>query len=396
MLKIHLFIIVLLLSPIQHFLKAQNHTEPLDKTTINLVYNHYIQDGDNSAITGGKGTEELTVYGPSLGLQKQWGNNTVKVNMGADIISSVSTDNIDFVMSSASILDARSYLNTQYQYTFDKQGLTLIGGVGVSIESDYFSIGSKLGFIKENTKNLSQFSAELQMYNDDLRWGRLSVGTWKPQKLIYPEELRDKEWYSRYRRHSYTLKLGYNKAVNKRSVVGVFPALTYQEGLLSTPFHRIFFDDDTKAVEKLPKHRYKASIGLRWHHFAGGRYIVKSTVNPYIDSWGVLGVSLENETAIKLNPVWTLLPNARIYTQKGSRYFAGYKQHSSADKYYTSDYDLSAYQTYSIGLGVKYIPHHKLYKSISMSTILVRYNYYHRTDGLRGHILTVGFIMGTD
>src|SRR5207344_9873 len=82
---------------------------PGDSTTIKprsseieLVYNHYLQNGNHSAVTGGTGTEKLTVYGPAIRILRSSGKNVYEFNVGADIISSASTDNIDFVISSAS------------------------------------------------------------------------------------------------------------------------------------------------------------------------------------------------------------------------------------------------------------------------------------------------------
>lgn len=382
----------------QFFAKAQNtdFTPKVNKTQIDIVYNQYIQNGNNSAVTGGIGTEELTVYGPSFTIKRQWTKNSLKVNFGADIISSASTDNIDFVMSSASVLDTRSYANAVYERHFAKKELSIYGGMGFSIESDYFSIGSRIGFVKENIKKLSQYSAEFQMFNDDLRWGRLSVGEWRPQKLIYPYELRYKEWYDGYRRNSFNLKLGFSKAIDKRSIFGVYPLLIYQQGLLATPFHRIFFNNGSQAVENLPKERFRGSLALKWNHFVGGRLITKTTLNPYVDNWGILAFSIENETAIKMNDLWTILPNVRFYTQRGSHYFAPYKAHSPDALFYTSDYDVASIQTYNIGFGIRFSPYAKYGQKYQFNTVLLRYHFLYRSNDVTGHTLSISFQLERD
>lgn len=367
----------------------KDSTDKVNKTQIDIVYNNYLQEGNNSAITGGIGTEKLMVYSPSIGIKSNLQNHSLLFKAGADIISSASTDKIDYIMSSASVLDTRSYANASYKYTFEKQELSLYGGIGFSIESDYFSIGSKIGIQKKHSKTLSEYSAEFQMFNDDLRWGRLSVGSWKPQKLIYPVELRYKEWYNVYRRNSFNLKLGYSKAINKRAILGIYPVLSYQTGLLSTPFHRIYFEDGTQAVEKLPEKRFKASLGLKWNQFVGGRFILKNTINPFVDDWGILSLSIQNETAIKINQIWTILPNFRFQMQKGTNYFAPYKKHQSNAKYYTSDYDLATNQTYNAGLGLKFTPYYKIGKNSHFNALMIRYNFMYRANGLTAHIISM-------
>lgn len=370
---------------------TENTIPKVNKTQIDVVYGHYMQDGNKSAITGGTGSEELMIYAPSISVKKYWENKALKVNLGADVISSVSTDKIDFVMSSASILDTRSFVNAVYEHKFNSKNLSLYGGANFSMESDYLSLGSKIGFVKEDAENMAQYSAEFQMFYDDLRWGRLNPDLKRPEKLIYPQELRYKEWHDTYIRESYNLKLGYHKVINPRAIIGIFPVLTYQTGLLSTPFHRIYFKNDTKAVENLPKNRYKASLGLKWNQFVGSRFVLKNTINPYIDNWGITAISIENETAIKLNAIWTLIPNARFYIQQGSRYFAGYKEHLPNEEFYTSDYDLSDSQTYNLGMGVKFSPFKEFIRNYYFNNLTLRYNYMHRNDGLSGHILTLSF-----
>jgi Protein of unknown function (DUF3570) len=365
--------------------------EKLTKTEIELVYNHYIQDGDNSAVTGGIGTEKLIVYGPGLTIKKTNGNNALSLNLGADIITSASNDNIDYVMSSASKTDTRYYANTTYEHNFEKHNLAVNGGIGFSLESDYFSIGSKLGFVKEDKDKLRTYSVLILVFNDDLRWGRLNPDYYRPVKLIYPVELRYKEWYDDYRRNSYNLKLGFTQVLNPRNIIGIFPEFAYQEGLLATSYHRIYFSDGTEAVEQLPKERWKGALALRLNSFLGGNVILKNTVSGYADNFGIFAFSLENETAIKLKYDLTLLPNLRFYSQTASKYFAPYGVHKSNETYYTSDYDLSKLQTYSVGIGLKFNPYKYLNKRTLFNAMILRYNFSYRSNDLTAHIFSIVF-----
>ncbi|MDH5380861.1 MAG: hypothetical protein OEW75_08415, partial [Cyclobacteriaceae bacterium] len=176
-----------------YFARAQptdSTSQIVKKTEIELVYNHYIQNGNNSAVTGGQGTEALTVYGPAINLKRNFKKNTYSLNMGADVITSASTDNIDYVVSSASLVDTRSYLTAGIERPVNHKNFSLHGGVGFSIESDYLSIGSKIGLFRESLDKMSTISLDFQMYNDDLRWGRLNPDEWRPVKLIYPSDLQ--------------------------------------------------------------------------------------------------------------------------------------------------------------------------------------------------------------
>jgi hypothetical protein len=355
---------------------------------IELVYNHYLQNGNHSAVTGGTGTEKLTVYGPAVRILRSSGKNAYEFNVGADIITSASTDNIDFVISSASKNDTRAYVNGSYAIR-TKHNLSLNGGIGASIESDYFSLSASAGLSKSNKQQTASYSAQFSYYNDDLRWGRLNEDYHRPVKLIYPSELRYKEWYDVYKRYSYNARLGFTRILNKRNTLGIFPEFGYQNGLLSTPFHRVFLNNGTEVVENLPPERFKMALALQWNTFIGGKWILKNTVNGYHDDFGINAFSVENETAIKITPVFTLMPGIRFHWQDGSRYFAPYRAHSPDETYYTSDYDLSHLQTYSAGMGLKFIPQKYLARKYLWNSMIFRYNYLYRTDRLHAHILSL-------
>jgi len=390
MFRKHFFLVSLLFS--QLCLKAQfikdSVISPQKSTQIELVYNHYLQDGNNSAVTGGVGTEKLTVYGPSANLKKINGYKTFNVHLGIDIISSASTDKIDFVVSSASSRDARYYTDISYdQPIADKW--SLLTGMAFSIESDYFSQGYKAGIKKEGTNKDNTFALQLQYFNDDLRWGRINPSYYRPERLIYPSELRFQEWFSTTKRNSYNIKAGWTRRLNNRNLLALFPEIAYQTGLLATPFHRVYFTDNSIRVENLPDHRLRASVGLKLHTAISEHLILKNTVNGYTDDFGIQSFSFENETVFRINPFMMLMPGVRVLTQKSSRYFAPYQQHQLDKKYYTSDYDLSDFETITFSLGLKYHPYIFLGRKILFDTMILRYNYMHRTNGLNAHFMSV-------
>lgn len=390
------YLVVGSLAFFSYFAKAQQRkdTTKVKQTDIELVYNHYLQDGNNSAVTGGVGTEKLTVYGPAVNINTSTEGHALSINAGADVISSASTDKIDNIPSSASIVDLRYYLKGNYSKQFEDNNLSVNGGLSVSIESDYFSKGAHLGFTKTDKNELRTFSFDFQLYNDDLRWGRLNPGYHRPVKLIYPSELRNREWYDETKRNSYNFKFGLIQVINKRNVLALYPELTYQKGLLSTPFHRVYFSNDSVVVENLPNKRLKKALALKLNTFVGGNVILKNMVSGYEDDFGIMAIALENETAVKITPSFTVLPSVRLYMQKASEYFAPYQQHESGERYYTSDYDLSKFKTYALGLGIKLSPHKYWTKGKQLSTIILRYTYIHRTTNLNAH--AIGLVIRTE
>lgn len=362
----------------------------LSKTEVELVYNHYIQDGHNSAVTGGIGTEKLTVYSPSVRIAQTFREyNALRFVGGVDIISSASVDNIDFVKSSASSRDARSYGYLNYQRQLKRKDLKLGIGSGFSIESDYMSIPALASVEYANPARTRTYSFDFQAYYDDLRWGRLNPDHHRPVRLIYPVELRNKKWFDTYRRDSYNFKFGFTQIINPRLVLGIFPEFSYQKGLLATPFHRVYFKNDALKVENLPGERYKFPLSIRLNYFMASRTILKLNYGFYYDSFDILGNSLELEAAIKASPQWTVSPFFRYYNQSGSEYFKPYKQHDITAEFYTSDYDLASFQSYKAGINLRYLPSAYLTKRISFDELNLRYGFYHRSNGLNAHMVTL-------
>jgi hypothetical protein len=228
-----------------------------------------------------------------------------------------------------------------------------------------------------------------QAYIDDLRWGRLNPGYFRAVKLIYPDELRYKNWFTETNRNSYAIKAGFTQVINRRMIIALLPEFAYQQGLLSTPFHRAYFTDGTERVENLPMQRIKVPLAARLHYFAGSRTILKAQYSFYWDSWGIVGNAIELETAIKVLPVFTISPFFRIYHQTGSPYFRPYAEHSPTAAYYSSDYDLATMLTYEAGIALRYAPHHYVGKQFQFDELVLRYAYYTRSNGLQAHSLSL-------
>ena len=127
---------------------------------INLVSSFYQQNGNNSSVTGGIGTEKLTDISNTIdvrlikydkaGIKHSW-----DIEAGIDHYSSASSDMIDLqANSSASSADNRFYPSLTYSRENEEKGQTLSFGLSSSTEFDYQSFGGTVGFSKQ-TKTVS-------------------------------------------------------------------------------------------------------------------------------------------------------------------------------------------------------------------------------------------------
>lgn len=364
--------------------------QQVSQTDVQVLFSYYNQDGIHSAVTAGSGTEKLAVYAPSLTItHRSDSQHTFSLNGGVDIISSASTDNIDFNRSSASSLDARTHMVAGYAKTLGQTGYTVGINGGFSIESDYFSLGTGLSVSQVDPTGQREISVKAQANFDDLRWGRLEVGSWSPQKLIYPAELRTQEWFDEYRRRSYNLNVGIYQIVNKRMALGVYPGIMYQTGLLSTPFHRVIFSNGNVGVERLPQERIKVPIGVQLNTFLGRMTILRAYYRYYWDDFGIQAHTLSLTAPVKISPKLTIGPALRGYTQRGSIYFQPIAVHDEGDTYYTSDYDLSTFTSYQVGMDFRFASLHPATQKGAFQSIGLSYRYYKRSDGLYYHTFSL-------
>lgn len=354
-------------------------------TEIQALFSYYTQEGEHSAVTGGRGTEDLQVYSTALSIARQKDSTrSYQITAGADIISSASTDNIDFEMSSASKTDFRAYMNASIARKLRGTGFTAGFNGAFSFESDYLSLGPGAYITHSNGDQTREWKVAAQVYFDDLRW----FDHWKHDELVYPVEMRYKEWFDTHTRTSYNVTFSLYQVINRRMTLGFYPGIAVQSGLLSTPFHRVFFTDTSGRVENLPRSRIKVPLGVQLNAFIGSRWILRTYYRYYWDDLGITAHTVSVESPVKLSRIVTLIPFVRLYHQSGADHFKPYGTHDTDQEFYTSDYDLSQFESYKSGFGFRYAPQSGDGKTV-FKEVEIRYAFYKRSDGLTANTVAL-------
>ncbi|MCB0284901.1 MAG: hypothetical protein KDF60_20140, partial [Calditrichaeota bacterium] len=108
---------------------------------IDFLFNYYDQNGDHSAVTGGKGTEELNNIGTKVIINVPLNENkALNVSLNADVYTSASSDNIDPVRTGASGQDLHTYGHIDYSVELPESNSAYSLGLGFSNEFDYNSL----------------------------------------------------------------------------------------------------------------------------------------------------------------------------------------------------------------------------------------------------------------
>jgi len=218
-------------------------------------------------------------------------------------------------------------------------------------------------------------------------------------------------------RDSYSMSFYVSQILSKRFQAALFFDFVLQQGMLSTPYHRIYFADKPNyyigtasdivhytspsnsgvyqladAIETLPKSRFKIPLGIRMNYYINEMFVLRSYYRYYYDDWGLKAHTVNLDLPVKLSQAFTFTPSFRFYSQNQVNYFGPYETHLSTENYFTSDYDLSKFSSTQYSLALSYTDIFTKFKikTLGLKNINLKYSHYDRTDGLNANILTLG------
>ena len=382
-------------------------TEPykkrvLETSELQILTSYYQQDGQNAAVTGGRGTEYLTDVHPTVILATPLSDDDVlTASVGISAYTSASSSNVDpfdgdapanpFQASSgASSSDVWMNAALTYTHSSDDRNTLWSGTLSGSNEYDYKSFGVGGSYTRLMNAQNTELTLRASTYQDG--W-----------KLIYPIELREREGLlEQTGRQSYALGVNLSQIVSSRMQGMLSLDLVQQNGLLSTPFQRVYFVDVADRfredfpladdIERLPDARTKLAVGGRLHTYLNERLVLRTFYRYYVDDWGIASNTLSVELPVKLGTLFTVRPGYRYYDQTAADYFAPYNAHLSTEKYYTSDYDLAQFTAgqYSLGLSYTDILTQRRVLGWNLKRVDVDGSLYRRNNGFQAVQFAVG------
>ncbi len=439
-----------------------------ETTEADILMSYYKQDGVHSAVSGGIGSEHLTDFATNIIVSVPMNDDDVlTIDTGISAYTSASSSNINPFMSNsnssgasghkttatssppwgtpwqassgASKSDVYYSTNGRYSHSSDNRNFIWNADLSASNEFDYTSFGFGGGITKLFNKKNTEVSIKTNVYLDKWRpiyptelhqyatYGNsflyngffsgvtvydqngVSTSAYKPKKFAPLEESR---------RNSYSVSFSFSQIITKKFQMSLFFDLLRQEGLLSTPYHRIYFADMANYyigekqyinnyesasntgvyrladdIERLPNSRYKLPIGARFNYYFNEKIKLRTYYRYYTDNWGITAHTASIELPYKINDKFTVYPMYRYYIQTASTYFAPFEQHYSTETFYTSDYDLSYFQSRQYGMGASYtdlFTNFHLF-GFGLKNVDFRYNRYLRSDTLKANIFTFGF-----
>ncbi len=400
----------------------------LETTEIDFLSSYYTQDGDNAAVSGGIGTEELSDVTAAFVVSIPLSDDEVlTIDAGISAYTSASSSNVGpfdgsgranpyDASTGASQGDVWANLTASYSHSSDDRNDIWSAKLSVSSEYDYFSIGVGGSY----TKLFNEKNTELSVN------GNVFIDTWN---ALYPTELRpfadgdglnntlfdqytisgnpnynpDFKPFDSEGRNTYALGFGFSQIMSKKLQGSLALDFVMQDGLLSTPFQRVYFNDVADSfiedfhladdIERLPDSRFKVALGGRLHYYINETFVLRTFYRYYFDDWGITSHTASVEVPIKISDKFTIYPSYRFYNQSAADYFAAYEEHLSTDEFYTSDYDLSEYSANQFSLGVSYtdiFTKIHIWK-LGLKSIDLKYTQYDRDNSLSANMISAGF-----
>ncbi len=402
----------------------------LETTEVDILTSFYSQDGTHAAVSGGIGTENLSDITPTVVVSVPLNaDDILTVDAGISAYTSASSSNVDPFTSEheadpfqastgASSGDLWISTTIGYSHSSDDRNHIWSGKISLSTEYDYNSLGFGGGYTRLFNHKNTELGVHANIYLD----------SWK---AIYPVELRPFEegrsglqdgffgnkvitgnadyqptnfsTFDSQTRNSYSLGLSFAQILSKKAQASVNLDLVQQQGLLSTPFQRVYFKDIEDSfvqqfhladdIERLPSSRSKAALGGRLNYYLNELVVLRSYYRFYIDDWGVNSHTASLEVPVKLGMKFTVYPSYRFYNQTAADYFAPYEEHLSTEQYYTSDYDLSPFIAHQLGMGVNYTDIFSSFHlwHFGLKSIDLKFNHYQRNTDLTANIIALGF-----
>ncbi len=397
----------------------------LETAEIDFLGSYYTQDGDNAAVSGGIGSEELTDLTGSMVISIPLNDDDVLTIDGrVSAYTSASSSNVDpfdgraaadpFVASSgASSNDIWYNFTAGYSHSSDDRNTIVSANISLSQEFDYSSLGFGGGYTKLFNEKNTEVSINANVYLDtwkiiypiELRsFGKNGIGMFRQDEIIgntnYSPDFTE---FEDNQRKSYSVTLGFSQILHKKVQGSLTVDLVRQQGLLSTPFQRVYFSDVADAfienfqladdVERLPDSRFKIALGGRLNWYLTEILAIRTYYRYYVDDWGINSHTASIEIPVKLSDKFTIYPSYRFYNQTAADYFAPREGHLSTNGFYTSDFDLSKYTANQFGFGVSYtdiFTGFNIWK-LALKSIDLKFYQYDRDTTFGSTLITAGF-----
>lgn len=243
------------------------------------------------------------------------------------------------VLSGATIEDKRRDAAIDLRWFGGRHQLAL--SAGISQEDDYRSLSGGLEWLLEMPDDHSTMNFGVGYSSD-------RIEPTEGGSTRFPNRPADES------KSSVSAVVGFTTIIDAKSQWQLALSLTRLEGFLSDPY-KLASVDDSLVQDARPDSRWQAALSTRYRHrFTGARASLHADYRYFLDEWEVNAHTVNLAWHQDLGDRFTLTPSVRYYSQSQAYFYQAYYRTARSDGLASSDYRLSPYGAYTLGLSLRY------------------------------------------
>ena len=292
---------------------------------------------------------DVDVYSPTFSLFKKVSHNwMLGFKMRIDAISAASIRNgangghIDAVITNGTtgassmtnaIADDVRFAPT-LMATYDDGENTLTFGGYYSQENDYIGRAVFANYVRQlNQQNTALGICVSQSFDN-----------WYP---VFDRDL------PRDNRNETKVDFSVNQLILPTFSMQAVYSYMYSQGFLSSPYHYVL-QDDIARFENYPETRTGHAIAIKGVHLLNNTNSMNFSYRYYFDDWDISSHTVNVEELHDFSSRFTSGLRLRYYTQTGSNFIKDIGDYKVNEDYYATDYRMSAFDSYTIGIPFMY------------------------------------------
>ena len=282
---------------------------------------------------------DVQIYSPTISLMKTLSKNwLVGFKMRIDAIAAASIrfsgppSNVDAVASAShkSGFDDVRYAPT-FLVAYDDGENSAGAGIYYSTEKDY--IGKSFFF---------NYTRQLNQGNTAIGFG-YSQASDTIDPVFKRNILKNKD--------EKKLDISINQLIDPTFSLQFIYSYIDSSGFLASPYHY-----DSAGFERYPTKRIGHAFAIKGLKYIDDSNSLNFSYRYYNDDWDIRSHTVSAEWLHDINDKLMIGARARYYTQSKSFFTKNAGTYSSSDKFSVVDYRMSAFDSYDIGIPIKYKP----------------------------------------
>lgn len=322
-----------------------------------------IKDSMSFGIDTYNDNADVQVYSPTLSLFKKVSHNwmlgfkmRIDAITAASIKNGANASNVD-VVTAASSAEGKLYDDIRYaptlMATYDDGDNMLSFGAYYSTELDY--TGKSL---------FANYVRQLNEQNTALGIGiSQSFDKWNP---TFSRNLPTNK------RNEGKIDVSINQLITPKFSLQAVYSHMYSEGFLSSPYHYVLQNDIAK-FENYPDKRTGDAFALKGVYLLNKTNAMNFSYRYYRDDWDISSHTINIEELHDFSSRFTSGLRFRYYTQTKSNFVKEIGNYSVNDQYFVTDYRMSAFDSYTVGMPF-------IYRQRGGNKVTASIDYYQTTD----------------